>query len=274
MPIIATCFRVLILCCIVTQTGELACRLFYRLLHGLLQCLLLRLGHCGLCAALSCFKERCIYRLRTTATAALLFTSFIVQVKTCFVMNSGNCCLSVSIWESRRYLVQLAPKLLCCRSVSFCARCIELFSFRPIRRHADLNSNQLFLLSFCPFSLHHFFHTITVPLALRAAIVLVVPLLDTRHWIQSCRLNLAIRRASGDFGLAPPFPLIVRKGTERGYLLNHPFGHPVATPVASLFWICATSFKVLFRIACAVPYTQHGLPSLLLPYLPPRFIWF
>jgi len=105
MPIIATCFRVLILCCIVTQTGELACRLFYRLLHGLLQCLLLRLGHCGLCAALSCFKERCIYCLRTTATAALLFTSFIVQVKTCFVMNSGNCCLSVSIWESRRYLV-------------------------------------------------------------------------------------------------------------------------------------------------------------------------
>jgi hypothetical protein len=99
-----------------------------------------------------------------------------------------------------------------------------------------------------------------VPLALRAAIVLVVPLLDTRHWIQSCRLNLAIRRASGDFRLAPPFPLIVRKGTERGYLLNHPFGHPVATPVASLFWICATSFKVLFRIACAVPYTQHGLP--------------
>ena len=47
-----------------------------------------------------------------------------------------------------------------------------------------------------------------MPLALRAAIVLVVPLLDTRHWIQSCRLNPAIRRASGDFRLAPPFPLI------------------------------------------------------------------
>jgi len=46
----ATCFRVLILCCIVTPTDQLTHRLFYRLRHRLLQCVLPRLGHCGLCA--------------------------------------------------------------------------------------------------------------------------------------------------------------------------------------------------------------------------------
>ena len=46
----ATCFRVLILCRIATPTGQLTRRLLYRMLH---QHLLLRLGNCGLCAALS-----------------------------------------------------------------------------------------------------------------------------------------------------------------------------------------------------------------------------
>ena len=73
-----TCFRVLILCCIATPTGQLTRRLFYRLLHRLLQCLLLRLGHCGLCAASSCFTERCIHCLCVIAAAALLFASFIM----------------------------------------------------------------------------------------------------------------------------------------------------------------------------------------------------
>ena len=36
-------------------------------------CLLLRLGHCGLCGALSCFTERCVHCLCATAAAALLF---------------------------------------------------------------------------------------------------------------------------------------------------------------------------------------------------------
>ena len=78
-----TCFRVLILCCIATPTGQLTRRLFYRLFHRRLQCLLLRLGHCGLCAASSCFTEWCIHclcaHLCTTAAAALLlFASFIM----------------------------------------------------------------------------------------------------------------------------------------------------------------------------------------------------
>ena len=41
-------------------------------------CFLLRLGHCGLCAASSCFTERCIHCLCVIAAAALLFASFII----------------------------------------------------------------------------------------------------------------------------------------------------------------------------------------------------
>ena len=58
-----TCFRVLILCCIATPTGQLTRRLFYRLFHRRLQCLLLRLGHCGLCAASSFFLHRVVHSL-------------------------------------------------------------------------------------------------------------------------------------------------------------------------------------------------------------------
>ena len=58
-----TCFRVLILCCIATPTGQLTRPLFYRLFHRLLQCLLLRLGHCGLCAASSFFLHRVVHSL-------------------------------------------------------------------------------------------------------------------------------------------------------------------------------------------------------------------
>jgi hypothetical protein len=66
--------------------------------------------------------------------------------------------------------------------------------------------------SCCP-CVHCFSHRYSV--ACFASIVVVVPILDTRHWIQSCCLIPAIGRVETSV-LAPPFPLIVRKGTERG----------------------------------------------------------
>ena len=66
--------------------------------------------------------------------------------------------------------------------------------------------------SYCP-CLHCFSHHYSV--ACFASIVVVVPVLDTRHWTQSDLFEFCYR-PSRDFRLAPPFPLIVRKGTERG----------------------------------------------------------
>jgi hypothetical protein len=75
-------YETLILCCIVTPTGQLTRRLLYRLLHrlgvsGTLVGAFLRLGHCRLCAALSCFTEWCIRCLSVTllfASSALLYS--------------------------------------------------------------------------------------------------------------------------------------------------------------------------------------------------------
>jgi hypothetical protein len=53
---------------------------------------LLRLGHCGLCAASSCFTERCIHCLCTTLAAALLFVSFIMFYSCFDLVNSGEQC--------------------------------------------------------------------------------------------------------------------------------------------------------------------------------------
>ena len=57
--------------------------------------------------------------------------------------------------------------------------------------------------------------SVTIIVTCSASIVVVVPVLDTRHWNQSCLFD-SCYRPSRDFRLAPPFPLIVRKGTERG----------------------------------------------------------
>ena len=89
-----TCFRVLILCCIATPTGQLTRRLFYRLLHRLFQCLLLlRLGHCGLCSKSSCFTEWCIHcacALLQQLRCCLLHSSCVTP---CFdLINSGEQC--------------------------------------------------------------------------------------------------------------------------------------------------------------------------------------
>ena len=59
--------------------------------------------------------------------------------------------------------------------------------------------------SYCP-CLHCFSHHYSV--ACFASIVVVVPVLDTRHWNQSCLFD-SCYRPSRDFRLAPPFPLIV-----------------------------------------------------------------
>ena len=55
-------------------------------------CFLLRLGHFGLCAASSCFTERCIHCLCTTLAAALLFVSFIMFYSCFDLANSGEQC--------------------------------------------------------------------------------------------------------------------------------------------------------------------------------------
>jgi hypothetical protein len=61
--------------------------------------------------------------------------------------------------------------------------------------------------SFIP-AAHVCIASVTIIVTCSASIVVVVPVLDTRHWNQSCLFD-SCYRPSRDFRLAPPFPLIV-----------------------------------------------------------------
>jgi len=116
--------------------------------------------------------------------------------------------------------------------------------------------------SYCP-CLHCFSHHYSV--ACFASIVVVVPVLDTRHWTQSDLFEFCYR-PSRDFRLAPPFPLIVRKGTERGSAVRSvrtSRGFAVLDLLLPLLGLVVT---ILFlHRCCAIPDWRRGSPSMLPP---------
>ena len=99
-----------------------------------------------------------------------------------------------------------------CCSVRFCNQCNPwshqiTFAFKLSLLVAFMLISILINCSFIP-AAHVCIASVTIIVTCSASIVVVVPVLDTRHWNQSCLFD-SCYRPSRDFRLAPPFPLIV-----------------------------------------------------------------
>ena len=159
----ATCFRVLIMCCMFTPTASLTHYLFYRLLHRLLQCVFLRLSHCGFCASLSCFTEWCMHCLCTyfSSCVAVRFIHHAFTLFTpCFdLIDSGEQCnhiINESIiasmmisWSlsiaSRQYESTMVSR---CEIIHHCTQMNDGLVREPAKKRAPRRAASIFAHSF------------------------------------------------------------------------------------------------------------------------------